>query len=456
MGKQIEEQRKENKMGVMPVRKLVISMSLPMMISMLVQALYNIVDSMFVSYISQDALAAVTLAFPMQGLMIALGSGTGVGINAYLSRSLGERRFQQANDAANNGLFLAFCCYLVFLALGLSCGHWFISIQTDDPEIVQAGSTYLTIVCCLSLALFYQMTFERLLQSTGLTFYSMISQVTGAVINMIMDPILIFGLLGAPKLGIAGAAIATIFGQTAATIIGLTLNVKKNKEIQLSFQAILHPKWAVIKRIYSVGIPTILMMSVGSVMNYAMNHILIAFSSTAVAVFGVYFRLQSFIFMPIFGLNNGIVPVVAYNYGAKKKSRILETLKFALMFAITIMVCGLIVFELFPEVLLGIFNASDEMLALGVPAMRIIALHFPIAAVCIVLGSVFQAFGRGTYSLINSVLRQLFALLPAAWLLAQTGNVSNVWWAFLIAEGVSLLVTSILFRKLYKDVIEPM
>ena len=447
---------KENKMGVMPVKRLIISMSLPMMLSMMVQALYNIVDSMFVSYISQDALTAVTLCFPVQSFMIAMAGGVGVGVNALLSRSLGEKRFERADEAANTGIFLFFCCYLVFLVIGLFFAPWFIKTQTQDPQIVEYATTYLQIICCASICLFFQLGFERLLQSTGQTLYSMFSQVTGAVINMILDPIMIFGLLGFPKLGIAGAAIATICGQSVATIIGITFNLKRNKEIHLSIRRILRPSGFAAKHIFIVGFPSMLMMSIGSVMNYMMNHILISFSSTAVAVFGVYFRLQSFIFMPIFGLNGGITPVLAYNYGARKKDRIMESLKFAIMLSVTIMVIGLIIFELFPSQILGIFNASEEMLRIGIPAMRIIAIHFPVAGVCIVLGSTFQAFSRSINSLIVSVMRQLVVLLPAAWLLAQTGNVNNVWWAFPIAEVMSAIVTAILFRRLYKRVIQPL
>ena len=446
----------ENKMGIMPVKKLIVSMSLPMMFSMMVQALYNIVDSLFVSYISEEALTAVTLCFPIQSLMIAVAGGVGVGINALLSRSLGEKRFERADAAANTGIFLFFCSFFLFLLIGLFIVPWFIKIQTDNPVIIEYATVYLQIVCCVSISLFFQLGFERLLQSTGQTFYSMISQVTGAVINIILDPIMIFGLLGCPKLGIAGAAIATICGQTVAAAIGLTMNLKKNKEIHLSIRRILRPSWFAAKRIFAVGFPSMLMMSIGSVMNYALNHILISFSETAVAVFGVYFRLQSFIFMPIFGLNGGITPVLAYNYGARKKDRIIEALKFAIMLAIAIMGTGTVIFELFPAPILSIFNASDEMLRIGVTAMRIIAIHFPVAAVCIVMGSTFQAFSRSLNSLIVSVMRQLVVLLPAAWLLAQTGSVDNVWWAFPIAEIMSLVVTLTLFRRLYRNVIEPL
>ena len=442
-------QRKENKMGVMPVKKLIITMSLPMMISMLVQALYNVVDSIYVARLSESALTAVTLAFPLQNLMIALGSGTGVGINALLSRSLGQKKFDRSDAAANTGLLLTVFNAVLFLLVGLFAAEWFITTQTTEAEIITAGATYLRIVTCFSLGIFFQLTFERLLQSTGLTIYSMISQATGAIINIILDPIMIFGLLGMPALGVAGAAYATVIGQICAALIGLFLNLKFNKEIDFSFEKMFHPQFEIIQRIYAVGIPSILMMSIGSVMTYLMNLILISFSTTAAAVFGVYFKLQSFFFMPVFGLNNGLIPVLAYNYGARNKSRIDEALTFSVMVAFGIMVLGTIVMNLFPAQLLGFFNASGEMLKIGVPALHIISVHFPIAAVCIVMGSVFQAFSQSIYSLIISIGRQLVILIPAAWLLAQTGNVNNVWWCFLIAETASLILSVYYFRKIY-------
>ncbi len=447
----------ENKMGVMPVKKLIISMSLPMMISMLVQALYNIVDSIFVSRIGESALTAVTLAFPMQSLMIAVGSGTGVGINALLSRSLGEKRFSQSDAAANTGLLLAFISSVGFLLLGLFGAKPFIAAQTDNAEIVAYGSAYLGIVTCFSFGLLFQMTFERLLQSTGQTIYSMISQMTGAIINIIFDPILIFGYLGFPKLGVAGAAYATVFGQMVAATVGLILNLKKNTELNFSFYKILHPQGETVKRIYAVGVPSILMMSIGSIMNYLMNQILIGFSETATAVFGAYFKLQSFFFMPIFGLNNGLIPVLAYNYGARNRKRIDEALRFSVGLAVSIMVTGTIIFELFPGRLLDLFNASDNMKSIGIIALRTIALHFPIAAVAISLGSVFQAFSKSIYSLFISLGRQLVVLIPAAWLLARlTGDVNKVWLSFLIAEVVSGILTLVFFRKVYKEVVEPL
>ncbi|MBQ7992469.1 MAG: MATE family efflux transporter [Solobacterium sp.] len=446
-------ERKENKMGVMPVRKLIISMSLPMMISMLVQALYNIVDSVYVARLSESALTAVTLAFPLQNLMIALGSGTGVGINALLSRSLGQKRFDKSDAVANTGLLLTCFNTIAFVFVGLFVASWFIRTQTADPEIITYGSTYLKIVTCFSFGIFFQMTFERLLQSTGLTIYSMVSQAAGAIINIILDPIMIFGMFGLPKFGVAGAAYATVIGQVCAAALGLIMNLKFNKEINFSFEKILHPQAKIVKQIYIVGIPSILMMSIGSLMTYLMNRILIAFSTTATAVFGVYFKLQSFFFMPVFGLNNGLIPVLAYNYGARSRSRIDEALKFSLMVAFGIMCLGTVIMNLFPSQLLGFFNAGEDMLAIGVPALHIISIHFPIAAICIVLGSIFQAFSQSVYSLIISIGRQLVILIPAAWLLAQSGNVNNVWWCFMIAETASLVLSLIFFRKIYNRLV---
>ncbi|SDA74048.1 putative efflux protein, MATE family [Butyrivibrio sp. INlla18] len=451
---------KENKMGVMPVKQLIISMSLPMMISMLVQALYNVVDSIFVSQIvgetataGQDALTAVTLAFPMQNLMIALGSGTGVGINALLSRSLGEKNYEKSDLAANNGILLTFFNYLLFLLIGIFFVERFIHSQTTSDVIASYGVTYLRIINCCSIALFFQLTFERLLQSTGKTIYSMISQGTGAIINIIFDPLLIFGIGPFPALGIAGAAYATILGQIIGSCIGLFCNLKFNKEICFSIKKILHLDINTVKDIYFVGVPSILMMSIGSVMTYLMNRILGTFSSTATAVFGVYFKLQSFFFMPVFGLNNGLIPVLAYNYGARNKQRISEALKFALTLAVSIMVFGTFVFLSVPELLLNLFNASEDMIQIGVPALRIICLSFPLAGICIAMGSIFQAFAHSFYSLIVSVGRQLVVLIPVAWLLSQTGILDLVWLAFPIAELASLALSTIFFRKLYKQTV---
>ncbi len=453
MGEKVEKTvSKENKMGTMPVGKLLITMSVPMMCSMLVQALYNIVDSIFVARIEEDALTAVSMAFPLQTLMFAIGVGLGVGVNAMLSKSLGEKDFDAVNKSATNGIFMSVINYIIFLIIGLNLVEPFYRSQTDNENIIRYGVTYLTLCCCLSFGIYTQLIFERLLQSTGKTFYNMITQGTGAVINIILDPILIFGLFGAPKLGIAGAAIATVTGQIVAATIAIIFNLKVNKEIALSFKGF-RPDIKVIGRIYKVGLPSIIMQSIGSIMVYGMNQILNTFSSTAVAVFGVYFKLQSFVFMPIFGLNNGMVPIVAYNYGAENRIRMKKTIRLAIFMALAIMLFGLFLFEVFPGQLFSLFNASEHMLSMGKPALRIIALHFPIAAYCIVVGTVFQSLGNGVYSMFVSILRQIVVLLPAAYLLALTGNVNNVWWSFPIAELMSATATTVFYIKINKDII---
>ena len=442
----------ENKMGTMPINRLLITMSVPMMLSMLVQALYNVVDSIFVARIEEDALTAVSLAFPIQMLMMALGMGMGVGVNALLSKSLGAGDQESVNKAATNGIFLAAVSYIVFLIVGLTLVRPFYETQIDNPNIVEYGVTYLTICTTLSFGIYSQIIFERLLQSTGLTLYNMITQMCGAVTNIILDPILIFGLLGAPRMGIAGAATATITGQIVAGTLALIINLKVNKEIHISFKGF-KPDLKVIKRIYSVGLPSIIMQSIGSVMVYGMNKILGVFSSTAVAVFGVYFKLQSFIFMPVFGLNNGMIPIIAYNYGAKNRRRMIRTMRLACVYAVMVMVIGLLIFEFLPGQLFSLFDASEHMLSMGIPALRIIAIHFPIAAVCIVIGSVFQSLGNGIYSMLTSIMRQIVVLLPAAYLLARSGDVNNVWWSFPIAEVVSLLCTLFFLYRINRQII---
>ena len=451
--KQINQPAVENKMGVMPAGRLLISMSVPMMMSMLVQALYNIVDSIFVARVSEDALTAVSLAFPMQTLMVALAGGTGVGVNALLSRSLGEKDYKRANDAACNGIFLAVISYLVFLLVGIFVVKPFYYAQTSDPEIVMHGVEYLTIVSCLSMGFFAQLIFERLLQSTGKAFYAMITQMVGAVINLILDPIMIFGLFGFPRMEAAGAALATVVGQIAAGVLGCIFNIKKNEEVHINLKGF-RPSRQIIGSIYKVGVPSIIMQSIGSVMTFSMNQILIAFSSTATAVFGVYFKLQSFIFMPVFGLNNGMVPIIAYNYGARKKERMMKTYKLSLVLAVSIMALGTLIFLLIPDKLFMMFDASEHMLSMGVPALRIICVHFPVAAFCIVTGSLFQALGNAVYSMINSICRQLVVLLPAAYLLAQLGNVNFVWMAFPIAEVASAILTTLFLIKMKRQVID--
>ena len=442
----------ENKMGVMPVNRLLMSMSLPMMVSMLVQALYNIVDSIFVSRINENALTAVSLAFPIQALLIALSTGTGVGVNAVLSKALGEKNNEKASKAAVNGLFLAVVTYLIALAIGIFFIGTFYRSQTDDAEIVTYGIQYLSIVCIFSIGMLMQMMLEKLLQSTGKTIYSMITQSVGAIINIVMDPILIFGLFGMPKLGVAGAAVATIFGQCVGSGLALFFNLKYNKEISLSLKGF-KPDIPVIGKIYSVGIPSIIMQAIGSVMTYGMNRILISFSSTAAAVFGVYFKIQSFVFMPVFGLNNGMVPIIAYNYGAGKRERVVKTLKLAVTYAMGIMLFGLLLFHSVPDLFLKMFAASDHMMEIGVPALRIISLHFPLAAIGIVFSSFYQALGNGIYSMWVSLIRQLIVLLPAAWLLAKLGNVIYVWWAFPIAEVFALCVSICMMMIIFKRVV---
>ena len=439
----------ENKMGVMPINSLLLSMAVPIMISMLVQALYNIVDSIFVAKVSENAFTAVSLAFPVQSLMIAVATGTGVGINALLSRGLGEKKQEFVDKIANHAVILAIFSAVLFMVLGLVGARFFFAAQTDIVEIVDGGTKYLTIVCVCSLPLFLQVTFERTLQATGRTLYSMISQGSGAIINIILDPIFIFGLLGMPKMGVAGAALATVIGQISGMLIGLYLNVKKNPEIHFSFKQ-LRPDFDIIKRIYAIGIPSIAMSSLMSVTTFCLNRILIGFSTTATNVLGVYYKLQSFIFMPVFGLNNAMIPIIGYNYGARKKDRIFKTMKLSAMYAISIMLIGLVVFELFPHILLRMFNPSEMMLELGVPALRIICISFIFAGFCIVCSSVFQALGVSMYSLILSVCRQLVVLVPAAYLLSKLGDVNLVWWAFPIAEVMSVVCCIFFLRKIVK------
>ncbi len=437
-------------MGVMPIPKLLITMSLPMMLSMLVQACYNIVDSIFVSRIDEYALTAVSLAFPVQTLMIAFASGTGVGINALLSRSLGEKNEKDASLAANNGIFLALITCLVFALVGIFFSRTFFVLQTDNEIIIEYGVQYMSIITICSFGVFMQVTCERLLQSTGRTIYNMVTQGVGAITNIILDPILIFGLCGMPRMGVAGAAAATVFGQFLAMGLGVFFNLKKNPEIHISLKGF-RPNLRIIRTIYAVGVPSIIMMAIGSVMTFGFNKILLMFTSTATAVFGVYFKLNSFAFMPIFGLNNGMIPIVAYNYGARKKDRIVRTIRLSILIALCIMCIGVLVFQFLPDKLLLLFNASENMLAIGVPALRIISLSFIMAGFCIIVGSVFQALGNGVYSLIISVARQLVVLLPAAYILAVTLGLDAVWWSYDIAEVVSLILSAILLKKIYTE-----
>lgn len=443
----------ENKMGTMPVNKLLISMAVPMMISMLVQALYNIVDSIFVAQISENALTAVSMAFPIQNLMIGMATGIGVGMNALVSKNLGQKDQEGVNKAALHGIFLEMMSFVIFVFVGIFVVNRFMQSQTEIAEIVDYGTTYLRIVCIFSFGIYLQVSFERLLQSTGKTVYSMITQLTGAIINIILDPILIFGMFGLPAMGIAGAAIATVIGQVIAGTVAVVLNVKKNKEIHLHLDGFrLEKKY--LARILYVGIPSVLMVAIGSIMNYGMNLILFSFTSTAVAVFGAYFKLQSFIFMPIFGLNNGMVPIVAYNLGARNKDRLVKTVKLSILYAVGIMLIGLIVIQLIPETLLGFFSASPEMIEIGVPALRTISLCFIFAGFCIISSSVFQALGNGVLSMLVSFARQMVILLPAAYLLSKTGNVNMVWLSFPIAEIMSVVLCAVFLKYLYNKVIK--
>lgn len=444
----------ENKMGTMPVGKLVFNMSLPMMISMLVQALYNIVDSVFVANLSENALTAVSLAFPLQTLLIAVGAGTGVGMNALLSKSLGERDFEKANKIADNAAFIYIMSYLVFLVLGFTIVKPFYKSQIGnaDIEIMEMGIDYLSTVIIFSFGLFSQFFFERLLTSTGKTIFSMTSQLCGAITNIILDPILIFGLFGLPKMGVTGAAVATVIGQCVAGVIAGTCNHKYNHEVSLNFKGF-RPNAKIIGHIYAIGIPSIIMQSIGSIMTYSMNRILIEFSATAAAVFGVYFKLQSFFFMPVFGLNNGITPIIAYNYGAQKRKRMIKTIKVSLTTAFCLTFIGFLSFECIPQILLGLFSASENMLAIGVPALRIIGIHYLIAWFCIIAGTVFQALGKAIFSMIVSIMRQLVVLIPAAYILSRLGGLHAVWWAFPIAEIMSLIVSGTFLMYIHKQII---
>lgn len=445
-------------MGVLPINKLLLGMAVPIMISMLVQALYNVVDSYFVSKISEDALNAVSLAFPVQNLMIAVGTGTGVGINALLSKSLGEKKQDRANATAINGLFLAVMSGFAFLLFGLCFSRVFFTMQTDVEAILNHGQNYLFICCCFSVGVFLQITFERLLQATGRTVLSMVTQLTGAIINIVLDPILIFGLFGLPRLEVAGAALATVIGQLCSACLALFLNRRFNHDIQIHFKGF-RPDKKIISTIYSVGIPSIIMASIGSVMVFGMNKILISFTTTATAVFGVYFKLQSFVLMPVFGLNNGMVPIVAYNYGAQKPDRIIKTIKLAIFYAVCIMICGILVFQIFAPQLMSIFQSeesSPEFLTLGCLALRIISLNFIFAGFNIVCASLFQSLGHGVLSLIMSVVRQLVVLLPLAFILSRVGGLNAVWWAFPAAELSALIMAVLFLRRVYRKEIKPL
>ena len=451
----IPQELQENKMGVMPVGKLLFNMALPMIISMIVQALYNVVDSIYVSQVSESAVTALSLAFPVQNMQIGFGLGIAVGVNSLLSKSLGEKNQEAANFAAGNGIFLMIIAVVLFMLFGIFGARPYFEMQSTVAETVEGGIAYTSICCIFTLGCFAQMLGERLLQSSGRTVYTMISQSTGAVINIILDPIFIHGWLGLPAMGVAGAAIATVIGQWIAAGMCLFFNLRFNPDVQLGLKYI-RPRTQTLKPILAVGIPTLVMNSIGSVMNFGMNQIFQGFQETATGVFGIYYKLQSFFFMPLFGTNNATISIIAYNYGARKPERMTKTLRLALVTGLCFMLFGLAVFQLMPQTLLGLFNPSEEFMRMGVKALRIVSIHFPIADVGIMLGASFQALGNGIYSTIVSLCRQLLVLLPVAYLLSLTGNVDNVWWSFPIAEVVSALVTLVLYRRLYLKKIKPL
>ena len=445
----------ENKMGVMPVGKLLVNMALPMILSMLVQALYNVVDSIYVSQISESAVTALALAFPVQNMQIGFAVGIGVGVNSLLSKSLGEKNQEAANRTAGNGLVLMLIVSVAFMLFGIFGVRPYYEMQSDVVETVEGGIAYSRICCLLTLGIFMEILGERLLQATGRTVHTMITQSTGAIINIILDPILIHGWFGLPAMGVAGAAWATVIGQWAAAFLALYFNEKQNPEVQFGKRyAKLHGP--TVKQILTVGIPSIVMNSIGSVMNFAMNQILQSFTETATSVFGIYFKLQSFFFMPLFGINNATISIIAYNYGARKPDRMVKTLKLACGAALTLMLCGFAVFQLAPDLLLSMFNPSDSFLEIGRSCLRIISLSFPVAAICISLGASFQALGNGIYSTIVSLCRQMFVLLPVAYLMSRSGNVNMVWLAYPIAEIASGAVTAILFTRIYRQKIKPL
>lgn len=445
-----ERELSQNKMGTARMFPLILSMAVPAMFSMLVQALYNIVDSYFVSQVSEKGLAAISLAFPIQNLLIAFGVGTAVGVTSLISRRLGQGRQDEADSAATHGILLSLCTYVLFALYGAFFTTPFFRMFESDPEIVQMGDTYISICCIFSFGLFVEISLEKILQATGNMIWPMIFQLVGAVSNIILDPILIFGMFGMPAMGVAGAAIATVGGQIIAMIFSIVVVVLREHAVRITFRGF-RPHWRTVRDIYTVGLPAIVMQSIGTVMTMALNGILSAFSTAAYTVFGLYFKLQSFVFMPVFGLTQGLMPIMGYNYGARNKKRLLSALKQGCVIALIIMTLGLLVFLLFPAQLLGIFNASRELLEIGVPALRIIASCFLVAALGIVSSTLFQAVGRGVYSLIVSLMRQLVVLVPAAWVLARiTGEVNAVWWAFPIAEVFSLIASIFLFLRLYR------
>ncbi|MEF9969846.1 MAG: MATE family efflux transporter [Ruthenibacterium sp.] len=443
------KERTENIMGTKPIGSLLLGMAFPIMISLIVQALYNVVDSVFVSMLSENALTSVSLVYPIQKLMIAVAVGTSVGMNSLLSCTLGEKQYEKANRVANNGVFLSIAGWAVFVIIGLTCSTWFLNSFTTNPEIATAGADYMRICTVFSFGMFVQITMDRVLQVTGKAIYQMLSQLVGAVVNIFLDPILIFGLFGLPKMGVKGAAWATVISQIVGMVIILIINHYKNHEVRINFKEMM-PDVKTICGIYQVGLPATIMLSIGSVMVFGMNKILIAFTDTAVSVFGVYFKLESFVFMPVYGVTNALVPIIAYNYGARRKDRIMQTLKLSNIVISVILIAGTALFLLAPTWLLSLFNASESMYAIGVPALRIISLSFCITGVAFVLSCLFQALGEGVLSLLMSIFRQLVLLLPCAWLLAHFFGLEALWYSFLISEGCALILAIFFYKRVYE------
>lgn len=444
-----KEQKNENKMGSMQIKKLILTTSAPIVVSMMVQSLYNVVDSIFVAQISEEAITAVSMSFPLQQLMMAVGIGTAVGVNSLLARNLGAKKFSQVNKIANNGLLLAFFSFITFFLVGLFLSDKLIGIQTDNPDILAHGPVYLRICLMGSFGIFTHLMFERLLQATGKTMYTMIAQIVGVLMNIILDPIMIFGWLGLPAMGLAGAALATVISQHIGVLVAAYLCISKEEDIKIGFKY-MKPESKIIRNIYAVGIPSIIMISISSVTIFSFNQILAKFSITAVALLGIYFKLQSFIFMPVFGLNNGIIPIVGYNYGANDKERMKEAIFLGIRYAVIIMLIGTMIMMVFPDQLLAMFNASDQMLGIARVAFRIISASFVFAAISIISIGVFQAIGRGTLSMVISIIRQLVVLIPLAYLFSLTGNLDRVWWSVIIAELVAVSICVSNIRKIIK------
>ena len=456
---------KENKMGVMPVGKLLFTMAMPMALAMLVQALYNVVDSIFVSRISDldnCALTAVSLAFPVQNIMIGISTGIAVGVNALLSRSLGEKNFDQVNKSALNGIFLSFCGMVLTVLFGIFGASTYMHSITDDAKTIEYGIQYIRIISIVSFGIFGEVLFERLLQSTGRTSYTMITQGIGAVINIVLDPILIFGYFGLPRMEVAGAAVATVIGQIVAFVLAVIMNLKNNPEVQLKLKGF-RPDRRLIGRILAIGVPSIIMVAIGSLMNYSFNLVLDGYNAltpglgeTGKTVFGAYFKLQSFIFMPIFGINNAVLAIAAFNYGANQPKRIMQVIRCGALGAAGLMLVGMAAFQFLPDTLLGFFNPDAQMLEVGVIALRIMCLPFIFAGPCIIFSGVFQALGKSMYSMLVSIARQLVVLIPAAYLFSLSGNIDLVWLAFPVAEIASLLVSVFMMVRLYRQKIRPL